>query len=102
MGDCEGGHDLHQIPERLRREDERGEKQEVTVTLLGSPRQDAAAPDPAPQAVNPLIAAELQPENRIAVPEDLRVRHPAIAQTKEYWAAQKRGEVQYARTSWNI
>lgn len=37
----------------------------------------------------------MQPENRIIVPEDLRVRHQAITQTKEYWSAQERGEVQY-------
>lgn len=29
------------------------------------------------------------------VPDDLRVRHPAIGQTKAYWAAQKRGDVSY-------
>lgn len=30
------------------------------------------------------------------MPDDLRVRHPAISQTKAYWAAQKRGDVPYA------
>ena len=45
--------------------------------------------------MHPLIAFELKAENKIAVPEDLRVKHPAIAQTKAYWNAQKRGEVAY-------
>jgi hypothetical protein len=65
-----------------------------TVTLLGSARPDPSA-EAEPQAVHRLIAFEMQPENRIIVPEDLRVRHQAITQTKEYWSAQKRGEVQY-------
>ena len=45
--------------------------------------------------MNPLIAFELQPQNRILVTDDLRIRHLAIAQTKEYRAAQKRGEISY-------
>lgn len=65
-----------------------------TVTLLGSPRPDPPAVA-APRVIHPLIAFEMQPENKIVVPESLPVRHQAIAQTKEYWAAQKRGEVQY-------
>ena len=63
-----------------------------SVTLLGSERPDTSSNEPDP-AVHPLIAFELEAENKIAVPEDLRVKHPAIAQTKAYWAAQKRGEV---------
>ena len=65
-----------------------------TVTLLRSPQPGPRAEEE-PRALHPLIAFEMQPENKITVPEDLRVRHPAIAQTKEYWAAQKRGEVRY-------
>lgn len=65
-----------------------------TVILLASPRPDQPA-EAEPHAVHPLVAFEMQPENKIIVPEDLRVRHQAITQTKEYWAAQKRGEVQY-------
>jgi hypothetical protein len=63
-----------------------------SVTLLGSERPDAPS-DERERAVHPLIAFELEAQNKIAVPEDLRVKHPAIAQTKAYWAAQKRGEV---------
>ena len=37
----------------------------------------------------------MRSENKIIVPEDLRARHPAIAQTKEYRAAEKRGEIRY-------
>lgn len=62
-----------------------------SVTLLGSERPDTPSEEREP-AVHPLIAFELEAENKIAVPEDLRVKHPAIAQTKAYWAAQSRGE----------
>jgi hypothetical protein len=65
-----------------------------TVTLLGSAHSEPPA-DAEPHTVHPLIAFEMQPENKITVPEDLRVKHHAITQTKEYWAAQKRGEAQY-------
>lgn len=65
-----------------------------TVILQGSPRP-APSTEAASHALHPLIAFEMQPENKIVVPEDLRIRHQAITQTKEYWAAQKRGEVQY-------
>lgn len=65
-----------------------------TITLLVAARPDQPA-EAEPQAVHPLIAFEMQPENKIIVPDDLRVRHQAITQTREYWAAQKRGEVQY-------
>lgn len=65
-----------------------------SVTLWGSERPDSR-PDAQEHAVHPLIAFELEPQNKIAVPDELRVRHPAIAQTKAYWAAQKRGEVAY-------
>jgi hypothetical protein len=66
-----------------------------SVTLYGSERPDLP-PDDQESAVHPLIAFELDPQNRIAVPDDLRVTHPAIGQTKAYWAAQKRGDVPYA------
>jgi len=65
-----------------------------TVTFQGSSRADSLTEEQT-RAVHPLIAFEMQPENKITVPDDLRVRHQATAQTKEYWAAQKRGEVQY-------
>lgn len=65
-----------------------------TVTLLGSPPPGPPA-DEQRRTAHPLIEFEMQPENKIMVPDDLRVRHPAITQTKEYWAAQKRGEVKY-------
>ncbi len=63
-----------------------------SVTLWGSDRPDPP-PDEPEGAMHPLIAFELEPHNRIGVPDDLRVRHPAIAETRTYWAAQKRGEV---------
>lgn len=69
-----------------------------TVTLLVSPRPDsppAESPD-----VHPLIAFEGQPENAVVVSENLRVRHQAIAQTREYWVAQKRGDVRYDDNKW--
>lgn len=69
-----------------------------TVTLLVSPRPDsppAESPD-----VHPLIAFERKAENAVVVPDDLRVRHHAIAQTREYWAAQKRGKVRYGDNKW--
>jgi hypothetical protein len=65
-----------------------------TITLLGSSVPDAPAEEHG-YSVHPLIVVELEPQNRITVPDDLRVRHPAIAQTKAYWAAQNRGEVNY-------
>jgi hypothetical protein len=65
-----------------------------SVTLWGSERTDAPS-DEQDRTRHPLIAFELDAENKIAVPEDLRVKHSAIAQTKAYWAAQKRGEVPY-------
>ena len=65
-----------------------------SVTLWGSERPDAPSAQQ-DRAVHPLIAFELDAENKIWVPEDLQVKHPAIAQTKAYWAAQKRGEVPY-------
>src|SRR3954466_2560489 len=68
-----------------------------SVTLCGSERPDLPAEaDDQKQAVHPLIAFDLDPQNRIAVPDDLRVRHPAIGQTKAYWAAQKRGDIPHA------
>ena len=70
-----------------------------TVTFLGAARPDPPA-ETERHAVHPLIAFEMQPENKISVPEDLRVRHQAITQTKEYWAAQRRGEVQYGDSKW--
>jgi hypothetical protein len=63
-----------------------------SVTLLGSDRPDPSQYEQERDA-HPLIAFEFEPENKIVVPDDLRVRHPAIGQTKAYWAAQKRGDV---------
>jgi hypothetical protein len=65
-----------------------------SVTLCGSEQPDASSGEQ-DRAVHPLVAFEPEAENKIAVPEDFRVKHPAIAQTKAYWAAQKRGEVPY-------
>lgn len=65
-----------------------------SVTLGGSDRP-TPPPDEQQRAVHPLIAFELEPQHKIVVPDDLRVRHPAIGQTKAYWAAQKRGDVPY-------
>ncbi len=65
-----------------------------SVTLWGSERPDPPR-DEQERAVHPLIAFEFEPQNKIAVPDDLRVRHPAIGQTKAYWATQKRGDVPY-------
>jgi hypothetical protein len=42
-----------------------------------------------------LVGFELEPANKIVVPDDLRPQHKAIVQTKQYWLAQKRGEVHY-------
>jgi hypothetical protein len=67
---------------------------EESVTLWGSERPDPP-PDEQERAVHPLIAFEFEPQNKIAVPDDLRIRHPAIGHTKAYWAAQKRGDVPY-------
>lgn len=58
-----------------------------SVTLLGASRF-APPPQEVEDAVHPLIAFQHEPQNRIHVPDDLRVRHPAIARTKAYWAAQ--------------
>lgn len=38
-----------------------------------------------PPPAHPLIAAEADPANAISVPEDLRVRHPLLRSTREYW-----------------
>jgi hypothetical protein len=65
-----------------------------TVTLLGSPRRDSPPEEPS-RAVHPLIAFEMELVNKVVVTDDLRVKHSAIAQTRAYWAAQKRGEVNY-------
>jgi len=64
------------------------------IALLGSPRSEPTVEEPASD-VNPLIAFERQAENQVVVPDDLRSKHLAIKQTREYWAAQKRGEVTY-------
>jgi len=64
------------------------------ITLLASPRSESTAEEQT-SAVNPLIAFERQPENRVVVPDDLRSTHLAIKQTREYWAAEKRGEISY-------
>lgn len=64
------------------------------ITLLGSLRSESPAEEEA-IAVHPLIAFERQAENRVVVPDGLRSKHPAIKQSQEYWAAQKRGEVTY-------
>jgi hypothetical protein len=38
--------------------------------------------------INPSIAAESDPENRIAAPaEDLRITHPLLRSTRDYWKA---------------
>lgn len=63
-----------------------------SVTLLGSDRPDPPQ-DEQERDVHPLIAFEFDPENKIVVPADLRVTHPAIRETKAYWAAQNRGDV---------
>lgn len=63
-----------------------------SVTLSGSDRPDRLQ-DEQERNVHPLIAFEFDPENKIVVPDDLRIVHPAIRETKAYWAAQKRGDV---------
>jgi hypothetical protein len=45
------------------------------------PVEPAVVPAPA----HPLIAAETDPANAISVPEDLRVRHPLLRSTRDYW-----------------
>ena len=40
---------------------------------------------PPPTTPHPVIAAEADPANAISVPEDLRVRHPLLRSTREYW-----------------
>lgn len=65
-----------------------------SVTLLGSDRPDPGR-DEQERDVHPLIAFEFEPENKIVVPDDLRVRHAAISQTKAHWAAQKSGDAPY-------
>jgi hypothetical protein len=54
-------------------------RESVTLWAAGRP---AAPPDEVEYAVHPLVAFESEPQNKIRVPDDLRVRHPAIAQTK--------------------
>src|ERR1700752_657075 len=43
------------------------------IALLGSPRPDQPSGND-PREVHPLIAFEMQPENKITVPDDLRLR----------------------------
>lgn len=65
-----------------------------TVTLLGSSRPDEATEKQSP-AKHPLFAFETHSENKVGVSDNLRLKHLAILQTREFWAAQKRGEVHY-------
>src|SRR4051812_49227037 len=68
------GHKMRQLPLSP------SKNGDETVTLMGSPPRDPPA-EPEPRAVHPLIAFEMQPENKIIVPEDLRVRHQAFSST---------------------
>jgi len=55
-----------------------------TIRFAGpSPR--VAKPVPEPPPPHPLVAAESDPTNAIEVAEDLRVRHPLLQSTREYW-----------------
>jgi len=49
-----------------------------------SERVAKPAPEP-PAPAHPLIAAESEPSNVITVPDDLRVRHPLLRSTREFW-----------------
>lgn len=65
-----------------------------SVTLRGSDRPDLP-PGQNERPVHPLVAFEFEQQNKLVVREDLSVRHPAIRQTKAYWAARKRGDAPY-------
>ena len=55
-----------------------------TVRLPGaSPHVVKATAEPLP--IHPLVAAESDPSNAITVPDNLRVRHPLLQSTREYW-----------------
>lgn len=56
----------------------------VTIRISGeSPGVVHATAEPLP--VDPLIAAESDPANAITVSANLRVRHPLLQSTREYW-----------------
>jgi hypothetical protein len=52
---------------------------------LAGPPAPPAPPAEAPEPLHPLLAAESNPENEISVPDDLRIRHPMLRSTLEYW-----------------
>jgi hypothetical protein len=60
-----------------------------SVTLLGSDRPNPGR-DEQQRDVHPLIAFEFEPENKIVVPDDLRVRHPAISRRRRTGRAEER------------
>ena len=55
------------------------------VRLSGPSPTRPVEPVEDPPPAHPLIAAEADPANAISVPEDLRVRHPLLRSTREYW-----------------
>jgi hypothetical protein len=55
------------------------------VRLPGPSPTRPVEPVEDPPPAHPLIAAEADPANAISVPEDLRVRHPLLRSTREYW-----------------
>jgi hypothetical protein len=69
-----------------------------SLTLWGA-RRSVPSPNEVEHVVHPLLAFETDPQNRIRVPDELRIRHPALAQTKAYWATQKRGDLSYGDTT---
>jgi hypothetical protein len=68
------------------------------VTLWGAGRR-VRPPDEVEHVVHPLLAFETEPQNKIRVPDELRIRHPALVQTKAYWATQTRGDLAYGDTT---
>src|SRR5262245_5050183 len=57
-----------------------------TIHLIPQPRPEV--PEQPEVTIHPSIAAESEQENRIAPPsEDLRITHPLLRSTRDYWKA---------------
>ena len=60
------------------------------VRLPGPSSTRPVEPAVVPAPAHPLIAAETDPANAISVPEDLRLRHPLLRSTRDYWRMVRR------------